>query len=252
MATIPLENLPPEPLSACTRLRDGLLPLLGDDLVALWVYGAVVSPEPPARLGDIDTHGILARPVAPETAARIDDLHRRIDLDLGVELDGWYVLLDDARKPEPPPHILRSDLVDESWALHRAHLLSGRCAVVHGTTPQAIVQPPTWPELRYALEHEMRFVEDHLHLMEAEPFAPYAVWNCCRIAYSFETRDVVASKRESAAWALDRFPTRWHGLIRAAGRWYDRAEEPGDEGILRERTREFVAYVKDRISRTES
>ena len=245
--TIPLTALSNVVVAACTRLRDGLLEILGDDIVALWVYGASVIANPTDRLGDVDTHCILRAPISGETGAWIDALHRCIELNLGIEFDGWYVVLADALRPEVPTHAFRPGLIDESWALHRAHLLAGRCAVVHGADPRTILPRPTWPELESALGHELRYIEEHLDRLQTAWVAPYVVCNCCRIVYSFETRDVVTSKRESVGWALKVFPDRWHNLVRAAARWYERTEEPRDPALLREQAPAFVAFTKQRI-----
>ena len=245
--TIPLSALSTVVAAACTRLRDELLEILGDDIVALWVYGASVFPNPPDRLGDVDTHCVLRGPVSGESGAGIDALHRGIELDLRIEFDSWYVLLADALRPEAPTHAFRPGLIDESWALHRAHLLAGRCVVLHGADPRSILPRPTWPQLESALGHELRYIEEHLDRLQTAWVAPYVVCNCCRIVYSFETRDVVRSKRESVGWALKVFPPRWHHLVRAAARWYERAEEPRDQALLKAQTPAFVAFAKQRL-----
>ena len=54
MQGVPLSALEPDARAAFETLRDELASLLGDDLVALWAYGAAVFPEPPARLGDLE------------------------------------------------------------------------------------------------------------------------------------------------------------------------------------------------------
>jgi hypothetical protein len=246
MAT--LEGLPAVVQATCLRLRDGLLPILRDNLIALWTYGSNTFADPPV-FGDVDTYAILAGPCPRESGRRIETLHRSTEADLGVETDSWYILLEDAKKSAPPPHALRPDLMDFWWALHRAHLLAGRCAVVHGAKPHAILVPPTWPELERALAYELGRIEENWASQERRTIpgvAPYAVLNCCRIAYSVESQDVVKSKRESGLWALMRFPSEWHVLIRAAQRWYDHAEEPYDGGLLQERTLGFLSFVRER------
>ncbi len=241
---VTLADLPPEARSVFEKLRDELVALLGDDLVALWAYGAAVSPEPPARLGDLDTHGVLARPPAPETAARMDEARRRIDAEHGVELDSWYILLRDALGTAPPAHLLNPQLVDTSWALHRSHWLAGRFVLLHGALPRDIVQPPTWEEVQAALSHELEDAEKGLVRDRSQPFASYAVLNCCRVAFSLARREAAVTKRESARWALAALPERWHEAIRAAARWYDRAELPGDERVLRDASRSLAAHVR--------
>ena len=245
---VELTSLRPEVRSAFEELSDALTAVLGDDLVALWGYGAAVSPEPPARLGDLDTHGILARPPAPEIATRMDEARRRIDAEFGVELDSWYILLDDARRKPPPAHLLNAELVDTSWALHRSHWLAGRYVLLHGASPQDIVQPPGWEEIETSLSHELEDAEQGLVRDRSRPFASYAVLNCCRIAFSLDGRDVAVTKRESARWALGALPERWHEAIRAAVRWYDREETPGDEDVLRDGCRSLAAHVRGLFS----
>ena len=237
--------LGPVACSAFVELRDELVGLLGDDLVALWAYGAAVSPEPPARLGDLDTHGVLARPPAPETAARMDEIRRHVDAKHGVELDSWYILLRDARGSEPPAHILKPELVDASWALHRSHWLAGRFVLLHGAQPQAIVREPTWEEVVPALSHELQDLEKGLCKDRSQSFASYAVLNCCRVAHSLDSRTGALSKRESAMWALAALPERWHEPILAAMRWYDRKERPDDERVLQDECRSLAAYARD-------
>ena len=244
MQGVPLSAILPETRLAFEQLRDGLADLLGDDLVALWGYGAAVSPEPPARLGDLDTHGVLARPPAPETAAEMDAVRRRVDAENGVELDSWYVLLRDARGPTPPGHLLNAQLVDESWALHRSHWLAGRFVLLHGLPPKDVVRQPTWDEIKAALSHELEDAEKGLVEDRSQPFASYAVLNCCRVAHTLESHDAALSKRESARWALAALPERWHEAIRSAMRWYDREERPGDERVLRDGCRSLAAHVR--------
>ncbi len=244
MEGIPLSALRPMVRSVFEILRDELVSLLGDDLVALWAYGAAVSPEPPARLGDLDTHGVLARPLTAETAAKMDEVRHSIDAVHGVELDSWYVLLRDAQGASPPAHLLNPQLLDASWALHRSHWLDGRFVLLHGHAPRDIVQQPAWEEVEAGLRHELEDIEKGLPGDSSQPFASYAVLNCCRVAQSLHSRIAALSKRESARWALAALPERWHEPILAAVRWYDRAERPGDEHILRNKCGSFAAYVR--------
>lgn len=244
MDGVPLSSLGQRVRSAFMHLREELIHMHGDDLVALWGYGAAVSPEPPARLGDLDTHGVLARPPSPETSAQMDEVRQHIDAEHGVELDSWYILLDDARGTALPAHLLNPSLVDASWALHRCHWLAGRFVLLHGASPGEIVRRPDWEEVEAGLNCELRDAEQGLIRDRSHPFASYAVLNCCRVAFSLETRDAAVTKRESARWALGALPERWHEAIRAAVRWYDREEAPGDDRVLRDACRSLASYVR--------
>jgi hypothetical protein len=97
--------------------------------------------------------------------------------------------------------------VDNSWALHRAHILAGRCIILHGPYPECVYQPPTWAELKEALYGELDFVEQHLSI-----YPDYCILNLCRLVYSFETRDVVISKAAAAEWAYGALPGWRHHI----------------------------------------
>ena len=244
MDGVSLASLLPQVRLACERLRDGLLRLFGDDLAALWVYGAAVSHEPPARLGDVDVHGVLTRSPSSAQAAGMEAMRREIESDLGAELDAWYIHLSAAHVSRTPSHLLSPHLVDYMWALHRCHLLSGRYVLLHGAQPRDVVNWPDWKEVLTALQHEIAWMEDRLHRVETEPFAPYVVLNCCRIAHTLTTHEAAVTKLESARWALASLPQQWREPVLAAVRWYDCLEQPGDDRLLRNSCAGLAAYVR--------
>lgn len=247
--TVPLGALPEAVQAACRDLRDHLLSILGKDLVALWVYGAVTFEDRPRRLGDVDTHAVVRSSLTPQTARAIDELHESIGRDWGVEWDSWYVLEADMASTNPTPHAFREGLVDQAWALHRAHWLAAQYVSLHGRAPLDLVRTPTWAELEEALRGELEFVD---RIAQQGPrdaeHAAFVVWNACRIVYSMRTRDVVVSKRAAARWALEHMPDSWREAILAAGRAYDARLEPGDAAILQAAVAQIVATVRDEFA----
>ena len=247
--TVPLEALPEPVGAACGDLRRRLLSVLGEDLVALWVYGAVTFDDRSRRLGDVDTHAVVRAPLAPQAARAIDGLHELIGRDRGVEWDSWYILEPDTRSTRPPAHAFRADLLDGAWALHRAHWLAGQYVLLHGRAPPELVRAPTWAELEAALRWELAYIERVVR--QGPPDAEHAafvVWNGCRILYSARTRDVVVSKRAAARWALDHTPASWRDAILAAGRAYDSRLRPGDAELLQAAVTPIVAAVRDEVA----
>lgn len=247
---IPLEVLVPAVRIACARLREGLHTLLGDQLVALWAYGAATQADHPKRMGDVDTHCLLASQPSPSTAQEIRALQEAIARDAKIEWDSWYILESDAHHASPPRHVLGDvTLVDGAWALHRAHWLAGQYVLLHGTPPTAVVPSPVWTELeaglRNELEHIERFISDG---QDASEYCAYAVWNACRIIYSIENRDVVISKRRAALWALERMPGSWHSAIHAAGRVYEDQVTGEDVSALRLGMPVIVAEARRRLA----
>lgn len=247
--SIELDVLPSNARDACIHLRDGLEALLGQDLVALWAYGAATFPDRPKRLGDVDTHGILAVRPTQEIAAAIDELHAASADAANIEWDSWYVVEADARRPEPPNHAFRDDLVDWAWPLHRAHWLAGQYVGLSGRSPDELVPPPTWAELVEGLEEELEYIDEVLaEGRDDAEHSAFVTWNACRILYSLETRDVVVSKRAASSWALEHLPSRWHDAIRAAGRVYDGEADREVEAELLAQRAEVVESARERLA----
>ena len=247
MPSLPLEVLPAETRLACERLRDALEDALGAELVALWTYGAATFPDCPGGLGDVDTHGVLTHAPGAETSRKIEAIHDAIENDLGIEWDSWYILESDVTSAKPPKHALHEHLVDDAWALHRAHWLAGQYIALSGTPPTDFVPPPSWEELQGALRKEISFIEQFVTERRDDPgHAAYAMLNGCRVLYSVEARNVVISKWAAGLWALKSLEKTWHAPIQAAMRLYDAETMPGDAPLLTESMAPFIGFVRDR------
>ncbi len=198
---VELDALPLAVRLGCAALRDELVALLGDNLAALWVHGAVTFEGHAFRSGDVDTHAVVREPLPREICAAIDEIHETTSRKFELEWDSWYVLERDVAGRRPPAHAFREKLIDDAWALHRAHWLAGQYVRLYGQEPLGLVQPPTWAELEEALRSEFLFIEQIVEEGRRDAAeAAFVVWNGCRILYSLETRDVVVSKRAAARW----------------------------------------------------
>lgn len=247
------EDVPEVARTAWTRLRDELQSILGDELVAIWAYGSVIASERPRRPADLDTHVILERRPDAQTAQRIVMAAQAIAAEAGVDWDTWFVALDDARQPGHPTHAFREGRRDTAWALHRAHWLAGRFVNVYGQEPAEVVPTPTWPEIEVDLDRELEHIERHVHEGDTDPYeAAYAILNGSRILHSIETHNVVLSKREAGAWALEHVPERWHPAVGAALRAYDERATPADVELLATEMAQFIAMVRERLPATDA
>ena len=221
------------------KVRDALREFLGPDLAAVWLYGASVFGHP---FIDIDLHVLLRRKLTFEEWEAVRRLHEDLARETPFaleDLDFWYVSLDEARGAAKPVHLApwASGLVDEHWALHRAHWLAGRCIVLHGPEPSAVVQAPSWEELEPPLRHELAAVEP----------SAYGTLQLCRVWASLATRDVVRSKLDSGRWALAHLPVEHHDLVQAAMRFYRQEAEPGDPSLLEARFPALWAEVRRQL-----
>jgi hypothetical protein len=248
-ASVPLAQLPEPARIAWTGLRNELEAILGEDFVAMWAYGGTVAIGGPPRPADLDTYVIVRRPIDEPTAETIEGVHAIIAEHMGVEWDAWYVLEDEARRPESPSHAYRPDRRDTSWAINRAHWLAGRYVLLHGREPAEIVPPPAWPELEVDLDRELEHLEAHVAAGDTDPYeATYALLNGCRILRALETGDVAISKREAGHWGLEHLPDRWHPVLSAAGRAYDGAASAEDAELLASEMAPFVAMVREHLA----
>ena len=237
-----------DPASAVRRLSeafvDGLRPVLGEKLGAIYLYGAVAFPETTA-LGDVDFHVLLCEALTDGERQALRELRDRLASDfppLGGELDGYYLLLDDARQTHAPRDELRPNLIDESFALHCAHLRAGRSIVLYGPDPRDVYPTPSWLLLEAALVGELDYVTAHL-----DRYPDYCVLNLCRLVYSFETRDVVTSKAAAAAWARGKFP-EWERPIALALKSYQKLATPKEREILKADLATFYRFACGRIA----
>lgn len=245
-----LEDLPETAQTAWTRLRDDLLTILGDQLVAIWAYGSVIRSDRPRRPADLDTHVILGRRPDAQTAQQIDGAAQAIAAVARVEWDTWFITLEDARQPDHPPHVFREGRRDTAWALHRAHWLAGRVVVVYGREPAHVVPTPTWSEIEADLNGELEHIERHALEGDTDPYeAAYAVLNGTRILHSIETHNAGLSKREAGTWGLHHLAQRWYPTVAAALRAYDEKATAADVDLLAREMAHFVAMVREQLRR---
>ena len=243
--TIPLGALPTNIQLACVELRDFLCSILGDELLAIWVYGAVTFTDRPSKLGDIDMHAIIKSPLKSQTVQEIDRYYESANQENNVEWDAWFILERDVASHSPPPHAFRDNLQDRAWALHRAHWLGDQYVALFGPAPSDLVKIPKWAELKEGLHNELLFIEGVLENGLPDPaHAAFVVWQGCRIIYSLRTNDIVVSKRAAAKWALSQLPISFHESIRAAERVYDGLFEQKDQEILQNFVDQIVAAVQ--------
>ena len=201
-STVTLDDVADAARTAWNRLRDELRAILGDDLLAMWAYGGTIAAGRQPRAADLDTYVIVNRRPDEATAQRIEAAHDAIAQEQGVAWDVWYVLADDARRPDAPRHAYRERRRDTSWAINRAHWLAGRYVHLFGREPAEIVPAPTRPELDVDLRRELEHIERHIVEGDTNLYeATYAILNGSRILHSFQTGDVAISKREAGAWA---------------------------------------------------
>jgi hypothetical protein len=259
--SISIDAMPSNAAAASLRLRDAVLGILGDDLVAMWLHGGTTFEDRPLRPGDLDIAAVL-RAVAPEERlpsrwradprsrpSRIFAAQERLAREFGVAFDALYLVADEIGTGRLPRRAFRRSHRESGWAVYRAHWLAGQDVRLHGREPSELVVPPTAPELRRALDRELEHLERHVVEGDAaDPFeATYGILNGCRILRTIATGSPVISKQSAGAWGLEALPSRWHPAIQAARRSYDGVATAGDVRVLAEAMPPFIEAVRGRL-----
>lgn len=236
-------RLPPDVQALARGFVDGLLAILGPNLYGIYLYGAIAFAED-GPAGDFDSHVILrSAPTRVETG-EIDVLYRRVAADyppLGADIDAYFITLDAARATAVPRHLLDSAIADDAWPLHCAHIRAGRYVTLYGPEPVDTFPLPEWPAIDRALDHELAFVR------ASREYPAYCILNLCRILYSYQTGDVVVSKRYSGRWASGMYP-EWATVIVAAIRHYDGAATSTDEAVMTNELERFLTSMEVHIA----
>lgn len=228
--------------------RNGLLAILGDKLYGVYIFGAIAFPET-RYTGDIDFHVILAASLTKDERERLEELHKSLARNfppLGREMDGYYILLSEAKRTSPPRSQMWNRATDNSWALHREHIRAGRCIVLYGPEPIQIYCAAGWTELEIALRGELDYVERHL-----TDYPAYCVLNLCRLIYSYQTHDVVVSKTAAGLWAEETYP-QWKELIDCARKTYERRATETDERIMVDQISDLFTFACRRIGESST
>jgi hypothetical protein len=217
--------------------------VLGDKLHGAYIYGAAAFPDN-VPTGDIDFHVILKAELTEGERSGLEELHQGLAREfppLGEGLDGYYILLADARCETPPRSQMWSRATDTSWALHREHIRAGRHIVLHGPDPTGIYPSASWPELESALHGELDYVEKIL-----QEYPDWCILALCRLIYSFETRDVVISKAAASEWGHDALP-EWRRHIVLAWKSYGGQATAEDRDFILAEVRGFFDFARMRI-----
>ncbi|MDP8239376.1 MAG: DUF4111 domain-containing protein [Candidatus Hatepunaea meridiana] len=224
---------------------NGLKGILGTKLHGAYIYGAAAFPDA-VPTGDIDFHVILKSALSGSERSELEMFHESLAEKyppLGGDMDGYYILLDDARREAPPRSQMWGRAIDDSWALHREHIRAGRCIVLHGPEPTEIYPSASWSEIENALYGELDYVEKHLH-----EYPDYCILNLCRLIYSFETRDVVVSKAQTSDWACEALP-EWKHHIEPARKSYACQATAEEKQFMLAEVGAFLEFARARIER---
>jgi hypothetical protein len=246
-------SIPPEAATLTARLLQAQRHVLGDRLLALYLFGSAATGSFEASISDIDTVAVLATDPTDNDIASLTDMHESLVNDAPawndrVEVDylsatalanfrshSWPA----ARiSPGEPFHRIQ---IDQRWVLDWYQVLVSGVAL-YGPRPQTLIPPITHEEFVTALRQLLRELPDRLTEDVSSGGLAYAVLTACRAVRVCRTGECV-SKKEAAEWAAGQLP-QLSNLIRGAlARRYEvRTGAASRKSPLAE-TRQFVDAV---------
>ena len=248
---------PPADLSEA--LVSGIKGVLGDDLVAVWLFGSSVTGGFDLDVSDIDHVAVTSPGIETIDLEGLQRMHRRLvdrypDWEDRIEV--VYVsrgALETFRtkvgglaviSPGEPFHVRDDPLSDwlQTWYLVRETGVS-----LYGPDPAAIVPPIPNTEFVAAIARYSGELRNRSRADATGGAIAYAVLTACRAFLTVES-GTTGSKQEAATWARERMP-EWAWLIDAAlecrrSRGTIGFEDPAS----RASAETFIAVVADEIS----
>lgn len=229
--------------------------MLGDQLLAVWLRGSLVTGDFDPETSDIDLFCVVANPLTEAEFEALAIMHQRLSTlpnRYSHELELVYVPLAAVRRwqagEQHPTLSRREELAYQehggNWLLERAMLLaSGQN--LYGPPPSELIDPVPDDEIREAIRlrlgdwREFALSPDDPAWQSGRSHAAYCLQTICRALYTLQTGKL-GSKPQAVAWAVQVLPQPWRSLVACIPSWKsDRTFDPE----LNRRAQEFILWA---------
>jgi hypothetical protein len=247
----------PTPYSEVNAVLHSLLAnvqaILGDQFVALYLYGSLSSGDFDPATSDIDFCVVTQGEVPAALIPALEAMH----MNYATSEDYWAHKLEGAYIPqaalrrytpgEPPrPTINEGKFYlagqGSDWIIQR-HIMRESGVVLAGPEPRDLIDPVSPEEIRASVAGVLREWWEPLiqkpDWIDNPLYQSYAVLTMARALYTFEM-GTVASKPKSAQWAQQTFP-HYADLIARAAAW-----KPGMPFDRLDETLDLIRYTVER------
>lgn len=241
---------PPTPHSEVNavlqELMEGVRPILGPQLVGIYLYGSLTSGEF-NRQSDIDILVVTTGELSREVFSAVAAMHERIAAGeswCATQLEIAYVPMHALRRYDAAtsvyPHLNRGTgerlTMQEHWSdcIVQRKQLRERGITIAGPHPSTLIDPVSADDLRNAMRILLpRWAESLFNdpaELQRRGSQSYLVLSICRMLYTLET-GAFTSKRQAADWAKTALDEKWCSLIDRAwdGRQHPDAEASAED-----------------------
>lgn len=239
-----------------TNLIDRMLAVLGEKLVAVYLYGSLVTGEFDAAISDIDLLAVVAAELDELEFERLDLMHTRFaedNRDWFDRIEVAYLALAALQSfrshPSPiavisPGEPFHMKEAGEDWLINWWVVRRQGAALV-GPPPTEIIPPISTAEFIDAVQVQVERWQTHIYEMRGYKQQAYAILTMCRALFAY-TNGQQVSKREAAHWVERQLP-EWAPLIENALAWRAGELPEADAAALFPDTVKFVRFVGGRI-----
>jgi hypothetical protein len=239
---------------AVERLLDGVVQILGGDLVGLYLHGSLGLGDFDPASSDVDVLVATAGPLPGPVVERLRRLHGALRAEGGwaARLEVVYLPLATLRRFDPgdaeryPVGASDREFAlgrqGPTWVLDR-WVAREHGLVVAGPDPRQLIDPISPEQLRAAvrasLARHWTLEGTDVAWLRPRNYQAFAVLSMCRVLHALKHGTLV-SKPLAAAWASRRLGPPWAAQVQRALGW--RSDQRIDDGHLPE-TLAFVAHT---------
>ncbi len=243
----------PEVNTVLQRLLAATQTTLGEQFVALYLYGSLASGDFDPERSDLDFAVVTEANLPTATVAALEDLHTRLwasGLKWAAKLEGAYVpratLRRHAPTAAPCPTLNEGQFylaqLGSDWVIQR-HILREHGVMVAGPPPDTLIDPVSPDDLRGAVRGILQewwapTLTQPARLQTSE-YQAYAVLTMCRALHALQSGAIV-SKPVAARWVQAAVSETRAALIEWALAW-----TPSDHSDHLAPTLDFVRYTLD-------
>jgi Domain of unknown function (DUF4111)/Nucleotidyltransferase domain len=227
-------HLPPDVAAMIDALQAGARAALGENLIALYLRGSLVTGDFDPGISDIDFFAVTEQRVSEREFAALAAMHTgfaSLPIQYADQLEGPYIDRGAARRFQPgerhttiarnEPLLWREHFAN--WVLERWMLRAWGVTLL-GPDPKTLIDPVTSDEIQAAIRDNMlRWVTwindpDDPDWLLPRGHKAYVVETMCRALYTLATCEL-AGKPRAVAWALETLPEPWRATVERSQSW---------------------------------
>lgn len=217
----------PDVNATLNRLRDGLITLLGPNLIGLYVHGSLASGGFKSGRSDIDFLALIDTPLTPDHMTALGAFFQDMaatDRPWGSRLEGPFMTRAELRRYDPAHIYFPSVRVEEAFGVHgngvdwviQRHILREQAIILHGPPLHDHIDPIPQAALIQAVREVLGdWWTQQYHnptVIRDREYQVFAVQSMCRALYALRTGQM-GSKQEAVTWALGALPSEWHPTL---------------------------------------